>query len=119
MDLPPNLINPLHSYSDIDKIIVENWPAREAMIRAEGADPSRFKRLLGLTWAHTKSRRPVRTVDIEEEHSRVEDAGKGDKSTVLDNIRMSMSEMSNPARNIVMAVKSGVAQRRDAELMYS
>ena len=90
MDLPPNLINPLHSYADSEKIIVENWPAREAMIKAEGADPARFKRILGLTWAHTKPRRTVRTVDIEEEHSRTANADEGedqDRSTVIDNVR--------------------------------
>ena len=94
MDLPANLINPLHSYADIEKIIVENWPAREGMIKAEGADPERFKRILGLTWAHTKPRRTVRTVDIEEEHSRVAVEGNGedaDRSTVLENVRKSES----------------------------
>jgi hypothetical protein len=103
MDLPPNLINPLHSYADINKIIVDNWPAREAMIKAQGADTLRYKRILGLTWAHTKPRRPVRTVDIEEEHSRAaeQDAGEGDKSTVLDNVRMSKSFVGLRRRRMI------------------
>ena len=49
IDLPPDLMNPLRHYGDVEDIVTRNWPTREAMIRAEGADPDRFKRLLGLT----------------------------------------------------------------------
>ena len=42
-------MNPLRDYSDVEDIVTRNWPTREAMILADGADPSRFKRLLGLT----------------------------------------------------------------------
>lgn len=59
------------------------------MIRAEGADPARFKRILGLTWAHAKPRRGVRTVDLEEEYHKVEADDEEDNSTVLDNIKKS------------------------------
>lgn len=58
------------------------------MIRAEGADPERFKRILALTWAHAKPRRGVRTVDLEEEYHKGEDDDE-DNSTVLDNIKKS------------------------------
>jgi hypothetical protein len=43
------LINPLKEFSDVEDIITRNWTTREAMITAAGADPGRFKRLLGLT----------------------------------------------------------------------
>lgn len=92
IDLPPNLINPLRSYADIEAIIIQNWPSREAMIKAEGADPARFKRILGLTWAHTRPRRNVRTVDIEEEYARAhvnEADEEEDMGTVLDNFKRS------------------------------
>lgn len=60
------------------------------MIKAEGADPARFKRILGLTWAHTRPRRNVRTVDIEEEHARAAEIDEDeDTSTVLENVRRS------------------------------
>jgi len=49
IDLPPDLMNPLRHYGDVEDIVTRNWPTRETMIRAEGADPDRFKRLLGLT----------------------------------------------------------------------
>ena len=42
------MINPLRDYADVEDIITRNWPTREAMIKADGADPARFKRLLGL-----------------------------------------------------------------------
>lgn len=61
------------------------------MIRAEGADPARFKRLLGLTWAHARSRRSVRTVDIEEQYAHDQQADDGDMSTVLANVKRSES----------------------------
>lgn len=48
IDLPPDVINPLRDYADVEDIITRNWPTREAMIKADGADPARFKRLLGL-----------------------------------------------------------------------
>lgn len=90
IDLPSNLVNPLRSYSDIEKIIVENWPSREAMIKAEGADRARFKRILGLTWAHTRPRRNVRTVDLEGDYAKTAEADEyEDTSTVLDNVKRS------------------------------
>lgn len=61
------------------------------MIRAEGANPDRFKRILGLTWAHPKPRRGTRTVDLEEEQHKVEVEEEEDNSTVLDNIKRSES----------------------------
>jgi len=48
IDLPPNVLNPLRDHADVEDIVTRNWPTREAMIRADGADPARFKRLLGL-----------------------------------------------------------------------
>jgi hypothetical protein len=89
IDLPSNLVNPLQSYADIENQITGNWPSRESMIRAEGADPDQFKRILGLTWAHARPRRGVRTVDIEEEQHRVEIEDEEDNSTVLENIKKS------------------------------
>lgn len=61
------------------------------MIRAEGADPDRFKRILGLTWTHARPRRGVRTVDLEEQHHQGEIEDEEDNSTVLDNIKKSES----------------------------
>ena len=91
IDLPPNIVNPLQSYADIENQITGNWPSREHMIRAEGADPARFKRILGLTWAHAKPRRGARTVDLEEEYHKVDGEEEEDNSTVLDNIKKSLS----------------------------
>lgn len=48
IDLPSQLMNPIRNYADVEDIVTQNWPNRESMIRAEGADPARFKRLLGL-----------------------------------------------------------------------
>lgn len=48
IDLPPQLQNPIRNYQDVEEIVTRNWPNRESMIRAEGAEPTRFKRLLGL-----------------------------------------------------------------------
>lgn len=60
------------------------------MIRAEGIDGNRFKRLLGLTWAHSRPRRSVRTVDLEEEYARTaEQDDNDDMSTVLANVKRS------------------------------
>lgn len=78
------------------------------MITAAGADPGRFKRLLGLTvslrvfmgpsklthascqWAHSKPRRTKGTVDIEEEYAKnVEHDVEEDMSTVLANVKKS------------------------------
>ncbi|EIW65798.1 hypothetical protein TREMEDRAFT_46041 [Tremella mesenterica DSM 1558] len=88
IDLPPGASNPLRTYEDIENIISGNWPAREKMIRADGAEPSRFKRLLGLVWAHSKPRRNVRTVDLEEEWQKTtEGEDDNDLSTVLANVR--------------------------------
>lgn len=42
------MTNPIRNYADVEDIVTQNWPNRESMIRAEGADPNRFKRLLGL-----------------------------------------------------------------------
>jgi hypothetical protein len=42
------MTNPIRNYADVEDIVTQNWPNRESMIRAEGADPGRFKRLLGL-----------------------------------------------------------------------
>ena len=49
IDLPKEHTNPLKEYADVEDVITRNWPTREAMIRADGVDPSRFKRLLSLT----------------------------------------------------------------------
>ncbi|KAL7421042.1 hypothetical protein Q5752_003926 [Cryptotrichosporon argae] len=86
IDLPPHLLNPIRNYDDIDDIVTRNWPAREATIRAANVDPARFKRLLGLTWAHAKPRRSVRSVDLEEAHARAAE-DEGDMSTVLANVK--------------------------------
>lgn len=92
IDLPPNLINPLRNFQDVDEFVTSCWPSREGMIRAEGVDPNRFKRMLGLTWAHSRPRRTVRTVDLEEEYARnAEDCGDDDMSTVLANVKRSES----------------------------
>lgn len=48
VDLPASLANPLRDFADVDDIVTRNWPSREAMIRADGVNPSRFKRLLSL-----------------------------------------------------------------------
>jgi hypothetical protein len=116
IDLPSHLINPLQKFADVEDIVTRNWPGREAMIRASGEDPQRFKRLLGLIvsftsivpkspkrgsgangrviayaqWSHAKPRRNVRTVDIEEDWQRPCDAeDDDDMSTVLDNVKRS------------------------------
>jgi hypothetical protein len=59
------------------------------MIRADGIDRNRFKRLLGLTWAHSRPRRTVRTVDIEEEYARNADGNDDSNKTVLANVKRS------------------------------
>ncbi|WOO78541.1 uncharacterized protein LOC62_02G002088 [Vanrija pseudolonga] len=88
IDLPPHVINPLRNFQDVDDIVTRCWPSREAMIRAEGIDGNRFKRLLGLTWAHSRPRRSVRTVDLEEEYARTaEQDDNDDMSTVLANVK--------------------------------
>ncbi|WVN87967.1 uncharacterized protein L203_103164 [Cryptococcus depauperatus CBS 7841] len=88
VDLPPNLANPLRDFNDVNDIVTRNWPSREAMIRADGIDQTRFKRLISLIWAHSKPRRSVRTVDLEEEWSKQADENdKEDMSTVLDNVK--------------------------------
>jgi hypothetical protein len=98
------MTNPIRNYADVEDIVTQNWPNRESMIRAEGADPNRFKRLLGLVvsashpiriklikkWAHSKSRRGTRTVDIEEEWQKSGDGQADDMSTVLENVKRSM-----------------------------
>lgn len=90
IDLPPNMINPLKGYADVEKYITDAWRSRESMMRAEGADPARFRRILGLTWAHSKPRRSVRTVDLEEEFQKsVEAEEEEDNSTVLENVKRS------------------------------
>ncbi|WVW79591.1 hypothetical protein I302_101560 [Kwoniella bestiolae CBS 10118] len=86
VDLPPGLSNPLRDFGDVDDIITRNWPSREAMIKADGLDPNKFRRLLSLIWAHSKPRRSVRTVDLEEEWSKNED-NDDDLSTVLANVK--------------------------------
>ena len=48
VDLLPGLANPLQGYKDVENVVNNRWPSREAMIKAEGADPSRFKRCLCL-----------------------------------------------------------------------
>jgi hypothetical protein len=48
-------MNPIRNYADVEDIVTQNWPNRESMIRAEGADPARFKRLLGLVVCHPYS----------------------------------------------------------------
>ncbi|ORX39265.1 hypothetical protein BD324DRAFT_619074 [Kockovaella imperatae] len=83
IDLPPGVVNPLQSYSDVEAVIARNWPSREAMIRAQGADEKRFKRVLSLIWAHAKPRRSVKTVDLEEEYAKED---RSDHSTVLANV---------------------------------
>jgi hypothetical protein len=88
--LPTGLVNPLRNFADVDDIVTRCWPSREAMIRADSVDRNRFKRLLGLTWAHSRPRRTVRTVDIEEEYARNVDNGDDDEmSTVLANVKRS------------------------------
>lgn len=80
----------MRNYQDVDDIVTRCWPSREAMIRADGVDRSRFKRVLGLTWAHSRPRRTVRTVDLEEEYARTADPGEDDEmSTVLANVKRS------------------------------
>lgn len=93
--MPPHMSNPLKDFSDVEAIIQRQWPTREAMIRAEGADPARFKRILGLTWAHTKARRNVRTVDLEEEAAKNADDEDVSRDTVLANIKRSKLISSN------------------------
>ncbi|WVQ93008.1 hypothetical protein IAU59_000071 [Kwoniella sp. CBS 9459] len=87
VDLPPGPSNPLRDYADVDDMITRNWPSREAMIRADGLDPNRFKRLLSLIWSHSKPRRTVRTVDLEEEWSKQAEDADDDLSTVLANVK--------------------------------
>ncbi|WVF65333.1 hypothetical protein IAT40_000059 [Kwoniella sp. CBS 6097] len=87
VDLPPGLSNPLRDYADVDDMVTRNWPSREAMIRADGLDPNRFKRLLSLIWSHSKPRRSVRTVDLEEEWSKQAEDADDDLSTVLANVK--------------------------------
>ncbi|WVQ81405.1 hypothetical protein IAT38_003529 [Cryptococcus sp. DSM 104549] len=89
VDLPSSLSNPLRDYADVDDIVTRNWPSREAMIRADGLDPNRFKRLLALIWAHAKPRRSARSaVDLEEEYAKhAEENEDGDMSTVLANVK--------------------------------
>jgi hypothetical protein len=91
IDLPPHLMNPLRHYADVEDIVTRNWPTRESMVKAEGADPNRFKRVLGLTWAHSRPRRNVRTVDLEvgEYAKAVEAEEEEDNSTVLANVKRS------------------------------
>ncbi|WRT69293.1 uncharacterized protein IL334_006277 [Kwoniella shivajii] len=86
VDLPPGLANPLRDFGDVDDMVTRNWPSREAMIKANGLDPNRFKRLLSLIWSHSKPRRSVRTVDLEEGWSRPED-NDDDLSTVLAHVK--------------------------------
>ncbi|ORY33018.1 hypothetical protein BCR39DRAFT_504009 [Naematelia encephala] len=88
IDLPPHLFNPLKSYADVEATVTRNWPTREAMIKGEDADPERFKRLLGLTWAHSRPRRNVRSVDLEEEYAKTVEADDDpDMNTVLANVK--------------------------------
>ncbi|WVR08840.1 hypothetical protein IAU60_005898 [Kwoniella sp. DSM 27419] len=87
VDLPPGLTNPLRDYGDVDDMVTRNWPSREAMIKADGLDPSRFKRLLSLIWSHSKPRRTVRTVDLEEEWSKQTEDIDDDLSTVLAHVK--------------------------------
>ncbi|OCF32422.1 hypothetical protein I317_05792 [Kwoniella heveanensis CBS 569] len=87
VDLPPGLDNPLRDYADVDDMVTRNWPSREAMIRADGLDPNRFKRLLSLIWSHSKPRRTVRTVDLEEEWSKQAEDTDDDLSTVLAHVK--------------------------------
>jgi hypothetical protein len=49
------MTNPIRNYADVEDIVTQNWPNRESMIRAEGADPNRFKRLLGLVVSQGRS----------------------------------------------------------------
>ncbi|WWC90996.1 uncharacterized protein L201_005935 [Kwoniella dendrophila CBS 6074] len=86
VDLPSGLSNPLRDFGDVDDMVTRNWPSREAMIKADELDPNRFRRMLSLIWSHSKPRRSVRTVDLEEEWSRPED-GDDDLSTVLANVK--------------------------------
>ncbi|WWC63792.1 uncharacterized protein I303_106397 [Kwoniella dejecticola CBS 10117] len=86
VDLPAGLGNPLRDFADVDDMVVRNWPSREAMIKANDLDPNRFRRLLSLIWSHSKPRRTVRTVDLEEEWIRPED-NDDDLSTVLANVK--------------------------------
>ncbi|WWC72872.1 uncharacterized protein I206_106836 [Kwoniella pini CBS 10737] len=86
VDLPPGLANPLRDFGDVDDMVTRNWPSREAMIRADGLDPNRFRRLLSLIWSHSKPRRSVRTVDLEEDWVRPE-GNDDDLSTVLANVK--------------------------------
>ncbi|KAK4685235.1 hypothetical protein P7C73_g4917, partial [Tremellales sp. Uapishka_1] len=89
IETPPNRVNPVRSYADIEAIINGNWSNRERMILADGTNPNRFKRLLGLTWAHSRPRRNVRTVDIEDGWTgeQKNDDENDDMSTVLANVR--------------------------------
>ncbi|WWD06989.1 hypothetical protein V865_005086 [Kwoniella europaea PYCC6329] len=86
VDLPPGLSNPLRDFADVDDIITRNWPSREAMIRADDLDPNKFKRMISLIWSHSKPRRSVRTVDLEEEWSKDVD-NDDDLSTVLAHVK--------------------------------
>ena len=107
VDLPPGLANPLQGYKDVENVVNTRWPSRESMIKAEGADPSRFKRCLCLIvglamrqnkpwlireqWTHSQPRKSIKTVDLEEEHAKFNEDRSG-SGTVLPNVSHSKSQ---------------------------
>lgn len=58
--------------------------------------------MLMMQWAHSKSRRGTRTVDIEEEWQKKGEGGEGegdDMSTVLENVKRSKSHLRLPVQD--------------------
>ncbi|OXG78541.1 hypothetical protein C348_04325 [Cryptococcus neoformans Gb118] len=118
VDLPPSLANPLRDFADVDDIVTRNWPSREAMIRADGLNPLRFKRLLSLIWAHSKPRRSVRTVDLEEEWSKQADENdEDDMSTVLANVKR--TNVVIPAGSELIGMWGGEWDMQNGSLLIS
>ncbi|KAK8844157.1 hypothetical protein IAR55_006951 [Kwoniella newhampshirensis] len=118
VDLPPHLSNPLRDYADVDDMVTRNWPSREAMIRADELDPKRFRRLLSLIWAHSKPRRSVRTVDLEEEWTKqAEENDDSDLSTVLANVKR--TNMVIPAGSELIGMWGGEWDMQNGSLLIS
>ncbi|WVQ74471.1 hypothetical protein IAR50_004072 [Cryptococcus sp. DSM 104548] len=118
VDLPPSFANPLRDFADVDDIVTRNWPSREAMIHGEGVDQTRFKRLLSLIWAHSKPRRTVRTVDLEEEWTKQADENEDqDMSTVLANVRR--TNVVIPAGSELIGMWGGEWDMENGSLLIS
>ncbi|ODN97330.1 hypothetical protein L198_03893 [Cryptococcus wingfieldii CBS 7118] len=118
VDLPADFANPLRDFADVDDIVTRNWPSREAMIHGEGIDQTRFKRLLSLIWAHSKPRRTVRTVDLEEEWTKQADENDHqDMSTVLANVRR--TNVVIPAGSELIGMWGGEWDMQNGSLLIS